>query len=153
VTPDDLTSGRMNEADVDLLGDLVLRIRTADQVTAISEGLLELGAASDDPASVPGWDDFIRSPSALRLARTASRLGVRPSTLLGVGDEVVAYLLDEATGIVEQVADAQVDNAAAAGLAPGEQIAPDSVYEDGPISDAEREPTGAELAALEAVAA
>jgi hypothetical protein len=38
----------------------------------------------------------VASPEALRVARTASRWGTRPSRMLGLVDDVTAFALDEA---------------------------------------------------------
>lgn len=90
------------------------------------------------------------SPEAIHLAATARHWSVRPSQLLGVPDEVTAYALDEALRMVEQVAEARAMGSAMSGLPPDQQLAPDSVYDDGPPGDGSVVPSVAELAALEA---
>lgn len=74
----------------------------------------------------------MESPSAQRVARTAAHWGTRPSQLLAVADEVVAFALDEALAAVDDIAQAWASERARgkAGIPPGQRYATDDDYDD-----------------------
>lgn len=52
-----------------------------------------------------GSPSFVGTDQALELARTASHWSTRPSLLLGITDDRIAFALDEALAMREMIAD------------------------------------------------
>lgn len=100
ITPEALTDDSLDELDVDVLENVVLRLVTPEEATAASRELDE-----ELTTGIASWDEFVASPEGERLARMAMAWGVRPSAVLGEPDEVVAFALDEALATVHAISE------------------------------------------------
>ena len=110
---DDFTEHRITPeakippVDEDSLVAMVLRFESPAQVTVRSRAVLAgqpaRGAAAawarTAHATLPAWEAFVDSDEGYLCAISARTWGTRPSELLGIGDPVVGYAVDEALAI------------------------------------------------------